>query len=84
MIYKLIYTPRAEREIKKLDPSVKKRIGASLLKLQENPLLHSEKLSILQSGLTVSGQAITGLFSTSKIVISLCSGLGIDRKFTRG
>jgi mRNA interferase RelE/StbE len=84
MIYKLIYTRRAEKDIKKLDPSVRKRIGASLLKLQENPLLHSEQLSDPAIGTYRFRTAITGLFSTSKVVISLCSGLGIERKFTRG
>lgn len=45
MNYKLTYTPRAERDIKKLDPATKNRIGKALLKLQENPLLYSDKLS---------------------------------------
>lgn len=45
MNYKLTYTPRAERDIKKLDPAPKNRIGKALLKLQENPLLYADKLS---------------------------------------
>ncbi|MBM4064984.1 MAG: type II toxin-antitoxin system RelE/ParE family toxin [Planctomycetes bacterium] len=44
MNYKLTYTPRAERDIKKLDPAAKNRIGKALLKLQANPLLYSDKL----------------------------------------
>lgn len=41
----LVYTHRAERDIKKLDYSIKNRIGNALLKLRDNPLLYSEKLS---------------------------------------
>jgi mRNA interferase RelE/StbE len=43
--YNLVYTHRAERDIKKLDSSIKNRIGNALLKLRDNPLLYSEKLS---------------------------------------
>ncbi|MBI5075661.1 MAG: type II toxin-antitoxin system RelE/ParE family toxin [Nitrospirae bacterium] len=45
MSCKLVYTRRAEKDIKKLDSSVKGNIGKALLKLQDNPLLNSEKLS---------------------------------------
>ena len=45
MNYKLTYTARAERDIKKLDTAIKNRIGKALLKLQTNPLLYSVKLS---------------------------------------
>ncbi|MDN3513314.1 MAG: type II toxin-antitoxin system RelE/ParE family toxin [Candidatus Brocadia sp.] len=45
MSYNLVYTRRAEKDIKKLDASIKSRIGNALLKLQENPLEHSDKLS---------------------------------------
>lgn len=45
MNYNLVYTHRAERDIKKLDSSIKNRIGNALLKLRDNPLLYSEKLS---------------------------------------
>ena len=45
MNYKLVYTRRAEKDIKKLDPSIKKSIGKSLLKLQDNPIQYSEKLT---------------------------------------
>ncbi len=43
MKYNLAYTRRAEKDIKKLDPSMKNQIGKSLLKLQNNPVVHSEK-----------------------------------------
>lgn len=42
MSYKLVYTRRAEKDIKKLGPSIKHQIGKALLKLQNNPLEHSE------------------------------------------
>ena len=45
MIYRIVYTRRAERDIKKLDPSLKSHIGKSLLKLQADPIKHSEKLT---------------------------------------
>ena len=45
MNYKLVYTRKAEKDINKLDPSVKKSIGKSLLKLQDNPIQYSEKLT---------------------------------------
>ena len=45
MSYKLAYTRRAEKDIRKLDLSVKHQISKALLKLQDNPLEHSEKLT---------------------------------------
>ncbi len=52
MSYNLVYTRRAEKDIKKLDPSTlwvgsstKSHIGKALLKLQEDPIRHSEKLT---------------------------------------
>jgi mRNA interferase RelE/StbE len=50
MSYKLVYTRRAEKDIKKLDPSIKHQIGKALLKLQDNPLEHSEKLTNFEIG----------------------------------
>jgi len=44
MKYNLFYTRRAEKDIKKLDPSTKNHVGKSLLKLQNNPSFYSEKL----------------------------------------
>jgi mRNA interferase RelE/StbE len=43
--YTLVYTRRAEKDINKLHPSLKQRIGKALLKLQFNPVGHSEKLT---------------------------------------
>ena len=45
MNYNLVYTRKAEKDIKKFDSSIKSRIGNALLKLQDNPLLYSDKLS---------------------------------------
>ena len=45
MKYKLVYTQRAERDIKKLEPKVKDRIGKALLRFREEPFRFSEKLS---------------------------------------
>jgi mRNA interferase RelE/StbE len=45
MKYNLLYTSRAERDIKKLDPSIKRQIGKAILRLQNNPVEHSEKLT---------------------------------------
>ncbi len=45
MSYRLVYTRRAEKDIKKLDPTVKTSIGNSLRKLQDNPVQYSEKLT---------------------------------------
>lgn len=45
MRYKLVYTRRAERDIKKLDPKTKDRIGKILLRYREEPLRFADKLS---------------------------------------
>ncbi len=45
MSYKLVYTRRAEKDIRKLDPSISHQISKALLKLQDNPLELSEKLT---------------------------------------
>ena len=45
MKYTLVYTRRAEKDIKKLDLSARKHIGQALLKMKEDPLARSEKLS---------------------------------------
>ncbi len=44
MSYNLVYTRRAEKDIKNLDPAIKHKIGKAIMKLQKNPLEHSEKL----------------------------------------
>jgi mRNA interferase RelE/StbE len=40
--YELVYTRRAERDIKKLDAAIKKRISKTLLQYKENPLNYAE------------------------------------------
>lgn len=45
MKYNLLYTGRAERDIKKLDPFIKRQIGKAILRLKNNPVEHSEKLT---------------------------------------
>ena len=45
MKYRLVYTRRAERDIKKLEPNTKDRIGKTLLRYNEEPLKFAEKLS---------------------------------------
>lgn len=45
MKYRLVYTRRADRDIKKLDPNIKERIGNGLLRYSEEPLRFAEKLS---------------------------------------
>jgi mRNA-degrading endonuclease RelE of RelBE toxin-antitoxin system len=36
MIYNLVYTRRAEKDIRALDPAVKKQIGKAILRLKAN------------------------------------------------
>jgi len=43
--YSLIYTRRAERDIKKLEANTKERVGKALLRYSEEPLKFAEKLS---------------------------------------
>jgi mRNA-degrading endonuclease RelE of RelBE toxin-antitoxin system len=45
MNYNLVYTRKSEKDIKKLDPSIKQHIGKALLKLKDNPIGLSEKLT---------------------------------------
>ncbi len=45
MSYNLVYTRRAEKDIKKLEPSTKHQLSKAVLKLQNNPLEHSNKLT---------------------------------------
>ena len=45
MSYDLVYTQRAIRDIEKLDPKIKKRLGKVLLRYKEEPLRYAEKLS---------------------------------------
>ena len=45
MVYKLVYTKTAFKDIQKLDPVAKKRIKRKLETLAKNPKLHSKKLT---------------------------------------
>ena len=50
MIFKLVYTYRAIRDIKKLDTRIKERIGKTLLKYEEDLLKYAEQLTDHQLG----------------------------------
>jgi len=43
--YRLLYTQRAIRDIKSLDPKIKGRIGSTLLRYKKEPLDYAEKLT---------------------------------------
>ncbi len=45
MKYNLVYTQRAAKDIRKLEAGVKQRIGRTLLRYQQDPLKHAEKLT---------------------------------------
>ena len=45
MTYRLVYTRRAVRDIEKLDPSIRQRIGKSLLRYESDPIKYAEKLT---------------------------------------
>ena len=45
MIYRLVYTKRAVKDIHKLEPKVKSRIGTALLQLQTDPIGHAKRLT---------------------------------------
>ncbi len=44
MTYKLVYTQRAIKDIRKLEQISKKRIGRALVRYEEDPLKYAEKL----------------------------------------
>ena len=44
MKYGLVYTSRAVKDIKRLDPSVRQRVGKTLLRYEEDPLGYAENL----------------------------------------
>jgi mRNA interferase RelE/StbE len=48
--YRLVYTQRAQRDVKKLDENVKKRIGRTLIRYLDVPLDHAESLTDLSLG----------------------------------
>jgi len=43
--YELVFTRRAEKDIKTLDEITKKRIGKALLKYNKDPLKYAERLT---------------------------------------
>jgi mRNA interferase RelE/StbE len=43
--YRLTYTNCAVRDLEALAPKIRERVGATLLRLSEDPLRHAEKLS---------------------------------------
>ena len=43
-MYTLVYTNRAEKDIKKLTPEIKKRIGQALSRYKQDPHGYSETL----------------------------------------
>lgn len=50
MNYDLIYTNRAIKDIKKLSPEIKKRIGNTLLRYKSDPQKYSETLKETKMG----------------------------------
>ena len=44
MKYSLVYTNRADKDIQKLPPEIKRHIGKALLRYEQDPYKHSEKL----------------------------------------
>jgi mRNA interferase RelE/StbE len=45
VIYSLVYTHRAIKDVQRLETKVKRRIGKTLLRYSENPLRYAEKLT---------------------------------------
>jgi mRNA interferase RelE/StbE len=50
MAYKLLYTKRARKDIRKLNPIVKKKLAKALEDLKENPRSRSRKLTSRKLG----------------------------------
>lgn len=50
MSYQLLYTARAERDLKQLPPDIKIRLERALIKLSSNPLYYSKRLSDTKIG----------------------------------
>ena len=44
-MYKLVYTHRAVKDVKRLNKNVKKRIAATLLRFKKDPFCYAEKLT---------------------------------------
>ena len=50
MSYRLVYTRRAIKDIQKLEPKVKSRIGKALLRFELDPMGHSKALTSASLG----------------------------------
>lgn len=50
MTYRLTYTHRAARDIDGLDPPIKRRIGKTLLRYEQDPLQYAEPLKQSELG----------------------------------
>ncbi len=50
MKYRLVYTHRAIKDIQRLEPAVKKRIGKALLRYEEDPLKYAVRLTEAKLG----------------------------------
>ena len=50
MSHRLLYTHRAVKDIEKLDPQIKERIGKTLLRYEHDPLKYAETLTQPSSG----------------------------------
>lgn len=50
MVYKLLYTKSAVKDIQKLDTVVKKRLKSKLEAYTKNPLVHAKKLTDFSLG----------------------------------
>lgn len=44
MTYNLVYTHRSIKDVHNLDPTIKKRIGKALLRLEKDPFANSKRL----------------------------------------
>jgi mRNA interferase RelE/StbE len=44
LTYRLVYTQKAIKDIQKLEPKTRQRIGKTLLRFEQDPLNHAEKL----------------------------------------
>lgn len=50
MTYRLVYTARALKDIERLDPQVKSRLGRAIRKFAKDPLRHAEKIHDFRLG----------------------------------
>jgi mRNA interferase RelE/StbE len=49
-MYRFVYTRRAVKDIERLEPAIRRRIGEKLLSYKEDPLRHAEKISDRELG----------------------------------